>query len=192
MVQTKHRHSVREALQPLDTEKEGDQNHPKRLMNFSIKKILFYLHFLSSSLISSGGIFILSMCSRKTLAHFCRDSITVQGLDMSATKMTRVSGKDSAETANFSRPLWYRSPSRIHTLQRVWSKERREAKLLPDNDHEHSWKKSHIRKNLKATATEVPTEYKWKSEPEKDSSAQWTAILGQGGWWICLNELSKL
>lgn len=123
-------------------EKEGGLNHLKRLVNFPIEKILFYLHFRSSSLISSGGIFILSMCSRKTLAHFWRDSITVQGLDMSATKMTRVSGKDSAETANFSRPLWYRSPSRIHTLQRVWSKKRSKAKLRPHNDHQHSWKKA--------------------------------------------------
>lgn len=111
-------------------EKEGGWNRPKRPGNFPIKKTLHYLHFRSSSLISSGGIFILSMCSRKTLAHFCSDSITVQGLDISATKMTRVSGKDSAETANFSRPLWYRSPSRIHTLQRVWSKKRSKVKLL--------------------------------------------------------------
>lgn len=137
-MQTNHKHYARTALRPLDTEMKGDWNHPKRLLNLPIKKILFYLHFRSSSLISSGGIFILSMCSRKTLAHFCTDSIIVQGLDMSATKMTRVSGKDSAETANFSRPLWYRSPSRIHTLQRVWSRKRGEAKLLPDNDQQHS------------------------------------------------------
>lgn len=83
------------------------------------------LHFCSMCLISSGGIFILSMCSCKTLAHFCKDSITVQGLDISATKTTMVSCRDSAETANLSSPLWYKSPSRIQTLQRVWSERKR-------------------------------------------------------------------
>lgn len=140
-------------------EKEGGWNRPKRPGNFPIKKTLHYLHFRSSSLISSGGIFILSMCSRKTLAHFCSDSITVQGSDISATKMTRVSGKDSAETANFSRPLWYRSPSRIHTLQRVWSK--KEAKWSY-----WWWLSAQLKRrvtagiHLKMTATEFHTEHK--------------------------------
>lgn len=90
------------------------------------------LHFCSMCLISSGGIFILSMCSCKTLAHFCKDSITVQGLDISATKTTMVSCRDSAETANFSSPLWYKSPSRIQTLQRVWSERKRHSWKLAD------------------------------------------------------------
>lgn len=70
---------------------------------------------------SSGGILSLSTWSRSTLAHFCSDSIMVQGRDMSTTNTARQSGSDWAETANLSRPLWYRSPSRIHTLQRVRS-----------------------------------------------------------------------
>lgn len=89
------------------------------------------LHFCSISLISSGGIFILSICSCKTLAHFCKDSITVQGLDISATKTTTVSCRDSAETANFNSPLWYKSPSRIQTLQRVWSERKRHRCTQP-------------------------------------------------------------
>ena len=39
-MQKNHKHSVREALQPLDTEKEGGWNHSKRLVNFPIKKNL--------------------------------------------------------------------------------------------------------------------------------------------------------
>lgn len=70
---------------------------------------------------SSGGILSLSTWSRSTLAHFCKDSIMVQGRDMSATNTARQLGRDWGETANLSRPLWYRSPSRIHTLQRVRS-----------------------------------------------------------------------
>lgn len=82
--------------------------------------------FCSSSLISSGAIFSLSTWSRSTLAHFCSDSMMVQGLDMSTTNTAKQLGRDCGETANFSRPLWYRSPSRIHTLQRVRSVEDRQ------------------------------------------------------------------
>lgn len=77
--------------------------------------------FCSISLIFSWGILSLSTWSRSTLAHFCSDSIIVQGRDISATNRARQSGSDWAETANLSRPLWYTSPSRIHTLQRVRS-----------------------------------------------------------------------
>lgn len=80
-----------------------------------------YSLFSSSSFISSGTIFNLSTWSRSTLAHFCSDSIMFQGLDISTTNMAKQLGRDWAETANLSRPLWYRSPSRIQTLQRVRS-----------------------------------------------------------------------
>lgn len=86
-----------------------------------VDKVKHYLLFCSSSLMFSGGILSLSTWSRSTLAHFCSDSIMVQGRDISATNTARQSGSDWAETANLSRPLWYRSPSRIHTLQRVRS-----------------------------------------------------------------------
>lgn len=70
---------------------------------------------------SSGGILSLSTWSRSTLAHFCSDSIMVQGRDISATNTARQSRSEWVETANLSRPLWYRSPSRIQTLHRVRS-----------------------------------------------------------------------
>lgn len=85
--------------------------------------------FCSSSLISSGTIFSLSTWSRSTLAHFCSDSIMVQGLDMSTTNIAKQLGSDCGERANFSRPLWYRSPSRIHTLQRVRSAEEKSKRF---------------------------------------------------------------
>ncbi len=75
----------------------------------------------SISFISPGAIFNLSTCSRSTLVHFCNDSMMVQGRDMSTTSTARLSFSDSAVTANFSKPLWYRSPSRIQMLQRVKS-----------------------------------------------------------------------
>lgn len=80
-----------------------------------------YSHFCSISFISSGGIFNLSICSLTTLAHFCKESSAVQGLDMSTTNIIRVSFRELASIANFRRPLWYRSPSKIHTLHLVWS-----------------------------------------------------------------------
>jgi len=79
------------------------------------------LLFCSSSLVCSAEIFSLSTWSRRTLAHFCRDSMMLQGRDMSTTNRARLSASVWAVTANFSRPLWYRSPSRIHTLHRVGS-----------------------------------------------------------------------
>lgn len=102
--------------------------------NLWIDKVKHYLLFCSISLMSSGGILSLSTWSRSTLAHFCSDSITVQGRDISATNTARQSGSDWAETANLSRPLWYRSPSRIHTLQRVRSaKEKQNIKYKQYN-----------------------------------------------------------
>lgn len=80
-----------------------------------------HLLLCSISFISSGAIFSLSTCSRSTLVHFCNDSMMVQGRDMSTTNTARLSFSDSAVTANFSKPLWYRSPSRIQTPQRVKS-----------------------------------------------------------------------
>lgn len=77
--------------------------------------------FCSISLMTSGSILSLSKWSRSTLDHFCSESMMIQGRDMSTTNTAKQSDSDLAETANLSRPLWYRSPSRIHTLQRVKS-----------------------------------------------------------------------
>ena len=79
------------------------------------------LHLCSMSLIVSGMILSLSMCSRTTLAHFCNESIAIQGLDMSTTSRIIVLAKLSWDTANFWRPLWYRSPSNTQALHLVWS-----------------------------------------------------------------------
>lgn len=85
------------------------------------QKVTLYSLFCSISLITSGKTLSLSTWSRSTLAHFCSDSIMDQGRDISTTNTAKQSDSDCAETANLSRPLWYTSPSRIHTLQRVRS-----------------------------------------------------------------------
>lgn len=87
-------------------------------------------HFCSISFISSGGIFSLSTCSLTTLAHFCKESKAVQGFDISTASITRVSFRERASRENLSSPLWYRSPSKIHTLHLVWSTKTKEPILF--------------------------------------------------------------
>lgn len=91
--------------------------------------------FCSISLMTSGSILSLSTWSRSTLDHFCSESMMIQGRDISTTNTAKQSVTDWAETANLSRPLWYRSPSRIHTLQRVRSTQDKWSTLLIKNTH---------------------------------------------------------
>lgn len=80
-----------------------------------------YSHLSSSSLMVSGGTLSLSTKSLTTLPHFCSESMASQGRDRSTTNTTSESSRFSVDTANFCRPLWYRSPSSTHALHRAWS-----------------------------------------------------------------------
>lgn len=93
-----------------------------------VSALFKYSLFCSISFISSGGIFNLSICSLTTLAHFCKESKAVHGLDMSTTSITRVSFSELVSIANLRRPLWYRSPSKIQTLHLVWSVRKKRPK----------------------------------------------------------------
>lgn len=86
---------------------------------------------------TSGSILSLSTWSRSTLDHFCSESMMSQGRDMSTTNTAKQSDSDLAETANLRRPLWYRSPSRIHTLQRVKSRQDKQKNALLIKTHTH-------------------------------------------------------
>ena len=46
---------------------------------------------------------------------------------MSTTSITRVSFREMASSENLRRPLWYGSPSKIHTLHLVWSAKDKEG-----------------------------------------------------------------
>ena len=74
-----------------------------------------YSQLCSYSLICSGGIRNLSICSCSMRAHFSRDSMMDHGDDIDATSSTSVSAKLSCDRANFNRLLCWVSPSRIHT-----------------------------------------------------------------------------
>lgn len=130
-----------------------------------INKVNYYLLFCSISLLSSGWILSLSTWSRRTLAHFCSDSIMVHGRDISATNTAKQSGSDLAETANLSKPLWYTSPSRIHTLQRV-----RSAKEKQNNTGKNVI--LNYMNFVKASAEKQTTKIQWMNSPSLSSS--WT------------------
>lgn len=108
-------------IKPYSKSKVPDNSDSQ--LGYFVFEIYFldYSHFCSISFISSGGIFNLSICSLTTLAHFCKESKAVQGFDISTTNVTRVSFREMASSENLRRPLWYGSPSKIHTLHLVWS-----------------------------------------------------------------------
>lgn len=120
------RPSETQHCKPLRRARKRDIQRPSLRLQAAFKTRQNSL-FCSSSLISSGTILSLSTWSRSTLAHFCSDSMMVQGLDMSTANTAKQLEMDCGERANFSRPLWYRSPSRIHTLQRVRSAEEKSS-----------------------------------------------------------------